>query len=79
VTTPEPVTVPVQYLSAELLRKVVEAFVLREGTDYGARERSLDEKVQDVIRQLNDGTASIVYDPGSDSVDIVIVDPRRPR
>lgn len=78
-TTPEPVTVPVQYLSAELLRKVVEAFVLREGTDYGARERSLDEKVQDVIRQLNDGTASIVYDPGSDSVDIVIVDPRRPR
>jgi len=79
VTTPEPVTVPVQYLSAELLRKVVEAFVLREGTDYGARERSLDEKVQDVIRQLNDGTASIVYDPGSESVDIVIVDPRRPR
>ena len=76
-TAQDPVRVPVQYLSPELLRKVVEAFVLREGTDYGARERTLDEKVADVIRQLNDGSADIVYDPESQSVDIVPGESRR--
>ena len=73
----DPVRVPVQYLSPELLRKVVEAFVLREGTDYGARERTLDDKVADVMRQLNDGSADIVYDPESESVDIVVAESRR--
>ena len=71
------VRVPVQYLSPDLLRRVVEAFVLREGTDYGAHERTLDEKVADVIRQLNDGSADIVYDPESQSVDIVVAESRR--
>ena len=73
----DPVRVPVQYLSPELLRKVVEAFVLREGTDYGAQELTLEEKVADVIRQLNDGSAGIVYDSQSQSVDIVVAEPRR--
>jgi len=73
----DPVRVPVQYLTPELLRKVVEAFVLREGTDYGARERTLDEKVADVIRQLNDGSADVVYDPQSQSVDIVLAESHR--
>jgi uncharacterized protein len=77
VTAQDPVRVPVQYLSPELLRKVVETFVLREGTDYGTHERTLDEKVADVIRQLNDGSAEIVYDPDTESVDIVVTPPPR--
>lgn len=32
-------------LSAEALRGVVEEFVTRAGTDYGAVERSLDQKI----------------------------------
>jgi len=51
----EPVPVPLEELSAELLRSVVESFVLREGTDYGERELSLDDKVARVIRQLQQG------------------------
>ena len=39
-------------LSADALRGVVEEFVGRDGTDYGCEERTLDEKVRDVLRQL---------------------------
>jgi uncharacterized protein len=65
------VQVPYTELSAEVLRAVVESFVLREGTDYGDRELSLDEKVARMIMQLKKGEASIVFDPDSDSVTIL--------
>jgi uncharacterized protein len=44
----EPVLVPHTELSAEALRGVVESFVLREGTDYGEREFSLEQKLAHV-------------------------------
>ena len=65
------VDVPLEALSADALRGVVESFVNREGTDYGAVERSLDSKVADVVRQLERGEAKIVFDPESESIDIV--------
>jgi len=47
--------------------------VLREGTDYGDREFSLDDKVSHVMRQLKRGEARIVFDLETDSVSIVRV------
>ncbi|HSJ96331.1 MAG TPA: YheU family protein [Myxococcota bacterium] len=63
--------IPVEALSAEALRGLIESFVGREGTDYGERERSLEEKVADVRRQLERGEARIVFDPETESVNIV--------
>jgi uncharacterized protein YheU (UPF0270 family) len=68
---PEPVEIPLEALSADALRGLVESFVNREGTDYGERERTLDEKVADVRRQLERGEARIVFDPETESVNIV--------
>jgi uncharacterized protein len=70
-----PVVVPHDALSPEALRGVVEAFVLREGTDYGERERSFDSKINDVLLQLERGEAEIVFDPNTETVGIV---PRAP-
>ena len=72
-----PDAVPVSYteLSPEALRGVIESFVLREGTEYGDRDVSLDDKVIQVTRQLRRGEAQIVFDPGSESIDIVMVPP----
>lgn len=67
-----PVEVPHGALSADALRGVVESFVLREGTDYGERDVPFERKVADVMRQLERGEAAIMYDPGSDSIDIVV-------
>jgi uncharacterized protein YheU (UPF0270 family) len=67
----EPVEVPYTELAPELLHAVIESYVLREGTDYGAREFSLDDKVAHVVKQLKRGDAKIVFDPETESVSIV--------
>lgn len=59
-------------MAADTLRSVVESFVLREGTDYGEHEYSLQQKVSQVMRQLERGEARIVFDPASESVQIVV-------
>jgi uncharacterized protein YheU (UPF0270 family) len=71
------IEVPPAQLSPEALRGVVESFVLREGTDYGEREYSLDEKVEQVIRQLARGEARIMFDPEAQSIQIVVSDRTR--
>ena len=67
----EPVAIPPEQLSAQALRGVIEAFVLREGTDYGEREFSLEQKMAHVAAQIEAGEAQIWFDPNSNSIDIV--------
>ena len=67
----EPVVVPHAELDADLLRAVVESFVIREGTAYGGQEFYLDQKVANVVRQLERGEARIIFDPDTESVAIV--------
>jgi uncharacterized protein YheU (UPF0270 family) len=65
------VHVPYTRLAADVLRRVTEEFVSRDGTDYGTAEKTLEEKVMDVRRQLERGEAAIVYDPESCSINVV--------
>jgi len=73
----EPVAIPHSELSVDALRGVIESFVLREGTDYGETDFSLEQKVAHVIRQLERGDARIMFDPNSESIHIVSVAPLR--
>ncbi|MEO7807118.1 MAG: YheU family protein [Steroidobacteraceae bacterium] len=59
-------------LSADALRGVIESFVLREGTEYGERDVAMDLKVGQVLRQLEHREAHILFDPESDSVQIML-------
>ena len=70
----EPVEVPHTLLSVEALRGVVEAFVLREGTDYGAHEFTHEQKVQQVLDGLRRGESRIVYNPQTSSVTLLPID-----
>jgi len=70
-TSPEPIVIPYSELSPDVLRGVVESFVLREGTDYGEHVFSLEQKLADVMRQLERGEARIVFDPQTETVHIV--------
>ena len=67
----EPIVIPHTDLSASALRGVIESFVLREGTEYGEHEYSLEQKVAHVMRQLERNEARIVFDPRSESIDIL--------
>ena len=47
--------IPHSQLSKEVLDAVIEEFITREGTDYGDRVISLDDKVEQVRGQLDRG------------------------
>jgi uncharacterized protein len=62
--------IPHHMLSPEALRGVIEAFVTREGTDYGVQDVPLATKVLQVRQQLDAGTAVLVYDEDTESCTI---------
>ena len=68
--------IPHGLLSPDALRGVIEAFITREGTDYGMQDVPLATKVSQVQHQLDAGTAVLVYDEASDSCTIQPTDPR---
>jgi len=63
--------IPHRQLSATALRGLIEDFVGREGTDYGAEEVPMAEKVRQVQMQLAQGTAVILFDEHSGGCNIV--------
>jgi uncharacterized protein YheU (UPF0270 family) len=62
--------IPHHMLSPEALRGVIEAFVTREGTDYGVQDVPLATKVLQVRQQLDARTAVLVYDEDTESCTI---------
>jgi uncharacterized protein len=69
------IEVPVTALSPEALRGLAESIVLREGTDYGERERSFHSKVEELLGRLRRGEARITFDLESQSADILPSEP----
>lgn len=52
---------------------VIDSFILREGTDYGPQEYTLEEKRQRVLGSLARGDAEIHFYPENEHIDIVMV------
>jgi uncharacterized protein YheU (UPF0270 family) len=65
--------IPPDALSADALVAIIEAFVLREGTDYGERETGFATKCLQVRKELDSGRAAIEFDQLTESVNIVPV------
>lgn len=63
-----PVEVPTAALSPDTLRSVLESYILREGTDYGVNELSLETKVENLKRRIANGSAHLVFDPNTESI-----------
>ena len=63
--------IPAEALSDTALLRLIEGFILREGTDYGHLELALDKKVEEVRQQLIAKKAVIVFDESTQSVNIV--------
>jgi len=67
----EPIEVPYDDLAPETLRRLAEEFVTRDGTDYGAVEKTLEQKVAGLMRQLETGDAKIFYESETETINIV--------
>lgn len=66
-----PVKIPYEQLSQEALHGVIEEFVTRDGTDYGEIEVPLNTKINQVLNQLKSGKAVIIFDPESETCNIL--------
>lgn len=62
--------IPWQELEEETLVNIVESFILREGTDYGFEELSLEQKTQNLLAKIRNGCAIIIWSELHESIDI---------
>jgi len=72
----DPLEVPFKEISPEALEGLIESFILREGTDYGFQEVSLEEKVSQVRVQLEKGLAKVYFDVDSKSFTLTLAEGR---
>ena len=63
--------IPWKSIKKETLQRIIEDFATREGTDYGEIEVPLDQKVQQILLQLNQKELVLTFDPESESVNIL--------
>ena len=63
--------IPLEQLSNETLAAIIEDFILREGTEYGAEDISKQAKIAQVKKQLELGSAVLVYSELHESVNIL--------
>lgn len=61
------IEIPAERLPSATLNAVIEEYILREGTDYGVQEVSLQSKIKQVHGQLARGEAIVTFDPVTES------------
>ena len=55
------VEVPYEQIQLETLRGLVEEFITRDGTFYGKKEMTMEQKIDMVMGQLKSGEATISW------------------
>ena len=66
-------TIPIDKLGAKALRGVIEEFISRYGTDYGAIEASFEKNFRQVKYKLENGLAVLVFDDKTETTNILPV------
>jgi hypothetical protein len=66
--------IPYDKLNPEVLQRLIEEFVTRDGTDTGYEKKSFENDVAMVKKQLKRGDAVIVYDQNTQTSNIVLKD-----
>ncbi|MAZ45176.1 MAG: hypothetical protein CMD74_00535 [Gammaproteobacteria bacterium] len=59
-------------ISKEALEGIIQAYVLREGTDYGVQAHTFPEKCLQVMDQISRGEVKLWYDEGTQSVELIL-------
>jgi uncharacterized protein YheU (UPF0270 family) len=64
--------IPVNRLSPEALQGVIEEFISRDGTDYGAIEASREANFRQVKYKLENGLAILIFDDETETTNIFL-------
>lgn len=68
----EGIEVPYDQINPDTLRRMVQEFVTRDGADWDDAGCSLEDKVGQVLRQLQEKKAKVVFDLRSQTANLVV-------
>lgn len=68
------IIVPKEKLSEQVLTALIDEFVLREGTDYGRSEYTLEQKREHISRQLQAHKILILFDPTQENTTLLTIE-----
>lgn len=65
------IQIPMNKLSEAALNALVEEFILREGTDYGTAQHTLEDKKRHIFKQLQSNKIIIMFDPKLENTTLI--------
>lgn len=65
------IDVPYEQIDPQTLRRMIEEFVTADWSDFGAEHSDLEGKIDQVLRQLKEKRAKVVFNLETKSADIV--------
>lgn len=63
--------IPPEQVNIDSLRSIVESVIVRDGTDYGERELSLEEKVDILLPQVLRSEVLISFDEDTETITLI--------
>ncbi len=66
------IEIPYDQIKPDTLRNLIEEYITRDGTYYGEKEMSMDEKIDMIFEQLKAGEAVISWDRYLETSNIVL-------
>lgn len=65
------IEIPFEQINPETLRSLIAEFVSRDGVDWGDAGGTLEDKIDQVLRQLRGRQAKVVFDQKSQTANII--------
>jgi hypothetical protein len=65
------IEVPYQQLAADTMRRMIQEFVSRDGSDWAEVGCTLDDKVEQVLQQLKNKRVKVVFDLKTQTANLV--------
>ena len=72
----EGIDVPYDQIDPETLRRMIQEFVTRDGADWDESGCTLEDKVEQVLRQMKDRKVKVVFDLMTQTANLVVADCR---
>ncbi len=67
----EGLEIPYDQINIDTLRRMIQEFVTRDGADWADSGCALEDKVEQVLRQLKNKKVKVVFDPISQTANFV--------
>lgn len=65
------IIIPHNEFDPDVLQAVLEEYISREGTDYGLYEYTLEQKLEQLLKQIKQGNAFVCFDEETQSCTIL--------